>query len=484
MSILSWNCRGLGNHRSVRDLCRLVKEKRPSLVFLMETKMLSKCLEKIRLKIGFGNVFGVDSVGRSGGLALFWNDSLSVEIQNFSRRHINAIVGADGRNQLWKFTGFYGNSKPWKRKEGWDILRHLNTLSPSAWLCVGDFNEILCDSEKFGAAARPRWQMTNFRDMVDSCHLLDLGFSGPTFTWCNRQGGASFIKERLDRAMANSKWCDLFPSQQVCILAARSSDHAPLLLSLQGSGNFRRSGYQRFHYETGWQKNERVREVIRKVWRVKATSRDAWGAVKTKLNNSRRGLLRWKRCQPYHPEVALQEKTAAIQTLQAVDGVLDLEAIRGLQTEVDELLEQDKLKWRQRAKEHWLQLGDKNTKFFHASATQRKRKTEITTVQDIAGRTCATPIAVQEAFTGYFQSIFTSTEPTCIEDSIATVSCQVSSQMNEQLLKEFTAEEVSIALSQMAPLKAPGPDGFPVCFFQDNWEGVGKEVCAAALTFF
>jgi exonuclease III len=106
MSILSWNCWGLGNHRSVRDLCRLVKEKRPSLVFLMETKMLSKCLEKIRVKIGFRNVFGVDSVGRSGGLALFWNDSLSVEIQNFSRRHINAIVGADGRNSLWKFTGF------------------------------------------------------------------------------------------------------------------------------------------------------------------------------------------------------------------------------------------------------------------------------------------------------------------------------------------------------------------------------------------
>jgi hypothetical protein len=124
-------------------------------------------------------------------------------------------------------------------------------MSPSAWLCLGDFNEILCDSEKFEAAARPRWQMKNFRDMVDSCHLLDLGFSGPTFTWCNRQGRASFIKERLDRAMANSKWCDLFPSQQVCILAARSSDHAPLLLSSQGSGNFRRSGYQRFHYETG-----------------------------------------------------------------------------------------------------------------------------------------------------------------------------------------------------------------------------------------
>lgn len=38
MSILSWNCRGLGNPRSVRDLHLLVKEKRPNLLFLMEQK--------------------------------------------------------------------------------------------------------------------------------------------------------------------------------------------------------------------------------------------------------------------------------------------------------------------------------------------------------------------------------------------------------------------------------------------------------------
>ena len=36
----------------------------------------------------------------------------------------------------------------------------------------------------------------------------------------------------------------------------------------------------------------------------------------------------------------------------------------------------------------------------------------------------------------------------------------------------------------MAPLKSPGPDGFPACFFQDEWETVGPEVCDAILNFF
>jgi hypothetical protein len=36
----------------------------------------------------------------------------------------------------------------------------------------------------------------------------------------------------------------------------------------------------------------------------------------------------------------------------------------------------------------------------------------------------------------------------------------------------------------MAPLKSPGPDGFPMSFYQKNWKEVGDEVCEAALNFF
>ncbi|GLT62551.1 hypothetical protein SLA2020_351810 [Shorea laevis] len=37
MSLLSWNCRGLGNSRTVRNLCQMVEDKRPTILFLMET---------------------------------------------------------------------------------------------------------------------------------------------------------------------------------------------------------------------------------------------------------------------------------------------------------------------------------------------------------------------------------------------------------------------------------------------------------------
>ena len=58
----------------------------------METKSVKNKMEVIQIKLGFTNLFTVDPVGRSGGLALFWSDDSEVSIQNYSRRHIHAKV--------------------------------------------------------------------------------------------------------------------------------------------------------------------------------------------------------------------------------------------------------------------------------------------------------------------------------------------------------------------------------------------------------
>nr|XP_048334847.1 uncharacterized protein LOC125423747 [Ziziphus jujuba var. spinosa] len=84
MKILSWNVRGLGNPRTFRAFTKMLKTQDPDIVFLMETKLLSRQLERLRLCSSMAGVFGVDRVGLSGGLALLWKQSLNVSIKSFS----------------------------------------------------------------------------------------------------------------------------------------------------------------------------------------------------------------------------------------------------------------------------------------------------------------------------------------------------------------------------------------------------------------
>jgi hypothetical protein len=167
MILLSWNCRGLGNPRTVQDLCQLVKNKQPSLLFLMETISKRQKLERLRIRLGFEGMFAVDPVGRSGGLVLFWKEDSGLEIQNYSRRHINAVINDRAFGQQWKFTGFYGNPNPAKREESWALLRDLQQFSPQPWLCVGDFNEITEQHEKEGENVRRESQMEKFWKAID-----------------------------------------------------------------------------------------------------------------------------------------------------------------------------------------------------------------------------------------------------------------------------------------------------------------------------
>jgi exonuclease III len=130
MTILSWNCRGLGRPRAVRALNCLVKEKRPTLVFLMETKLRKKKMELIRCKLGFKGMFVVDCIGRRGGLALMWEEDFFMDIQNYSQHHINGVIRTQPNSIPWKFTSFYGNPDVTKRHEFWALIKILANFTP------------------------------------------------------------------------------------------------------------------------------------------------------------------------------------------------------------------------------------------------------------------------------------------------------------------------------------------------------------------
>lgn len=61
------------------------------------------------------------------------------------------------------------------------------------------------------------------------------------------------------------------------------------------------------------------------------------------------------------------------------------------------------------------------------------------------------------------------------------MECKLTPAMNDDLMKIFTASEISQALKEMHPTKAPGPDGMPPIFFQKFWPHIGSSVTHAVL---
>ena len=49
-------------------------------------------MDTIHHKLGYPNMFVVDCVGKGGGLGLLWGEEVMLEIQNYSHRHISAVV--------------------------------------------------------------------------------------------------------------------------------------------------------------------------------------------------------------------------------------------------------------------------------------------------------------------------------------------------------------------------------------------------------
>ena len=109
MNLLCWNCRGLGNAPTVQELREIAKKFAPRVLCIVETQISGERAENLKNTLGYDNSFAVNSSGRSGGLAMYWNDEINIEILGYSRYHIDdkiSMIGCDP----WIMTCFYGEA--------------------------------------------------------------------------------------------------------------------------------------------------------------------------------------------------------------------------------------------------------------------------------------------------------------------------------------------------------------------------------------
>jgi exonuclease III len=368
MNCLAWNCRGLGNPQTVQELARLVRAQDPTVVFLIETWQDDSPLERLQCQLLFENKFVANNRNKGGGLCLFWKKEVKLRVSSFSPSHIDLIIN-ESQNDAWRLTGFYGAPETRNREESWTLLRRLNSQYTLPWCYLGDFNELVRIEEKQGKHSRSDRQMQLFLDVLDDCGFVDLGFTGPPFTWTNNRVG-DMTWERLDRAVATSDWLTQFPTARVDHLDCRWSDHKPIWV---GSEPMIPPSRKLFRFEEVWTSDLGCEKTIETAWKTTKPGVPMF-AIWEKIHACRRDLRKWSKnnfsnIQKQIRETESQLKRAEFLSIQGRDH----SKVTILKGKFHALLAKNERLWKQRSRVDWLKNGDHNTRYFHCKATQRKR---------------------------------------------------------------------------------------------------------------
>ena len=173
--------------------------------------------------------------------------------------------------------------------------------------CFRNFNEILQVEDKKGGAPRAHNLIQAFRDVLDQCGFMDLGYSGPDFTrhGCRR---GELIWERLDRGVTNHEWFAQFPTGRIRHLNCFTSDHRPILLSLYSNGEHQCWRWKPFRFEAMWLTNPKCNGIISK---ARAVNHDGTPMhfVMKKLKKCKKMLTTWNRD---HFRSVLEKKKKAL----------------------------------------------------------------------------------------------------------------------------------------------------------------------------
>ncbi|KAL5576261.1 hypothetical protein UlMin_017960 [Ulmus minor] len=199
-----------------------------------------------------------------------------------------------------------------------------------------------------------------------------------------------FIQERLDRYMSTLAWGQLFPNSRCQNLKFYSSDHRAIKITLGSSHVWVRkksngSWKGRFHFEELWATDEECRQVVSSAWGKEGNS-DKLIAVFNGLQRCAKETDAWgfQKYGRVKKQIAdLRHNIEAKKTDR--DHGPSMMEISDMEKNLECLLDKEEIYWKQRSRTNWLTHGDRNLKFFHHKASERRRKNFIEGLKNMEG---------------------------------------------------------------------------------------------------
>ncbi|XP_027156321.1 uncharacterized protein LOC113757111 [Coffea eugenioides] len=393
MRVLVWNCQGVGSPLTIPQLREVNNLSSPSMVFLSETKNRSNYMGKVKNILKFDEIQVVESMNKAGGI--------------------------------------YASCDDQTRKQQWKVIQSRKHLWGDKWLIAGDFNDIVSNAEKWGGNRREEGSFKPFKDFINDNQLLEIGFEGHPWTWCNNWEGEGEIKQQMDRGLCSFPWYQLFQQASCQHCDSYASDHSILLFDTKPTQARRK---KRFYFDKRWLQHQEIYEVVEQAWR-QGNDGSRMYKVTQKIKLCRTALLKWRNKVQGNSKLKIDRIKGQLQELKECDISDKKERGKILKSSLREAYRQEEIYWSQKARLQWLKEGDKNTKFFHACVKDRRRLNRMKHIQRENGSWATNEEDLGTEIAAYYTKLFEASEEGDMQEMLNGIPHTITGTMNDKLTK-------------------------------------------------
>ncbi|KAG7578003.1 Reverse transcriptase domain [Arabidopsis thaliana x Arabidopsis arenosa] len=401
------------------------------------------------------------------------------------------------RRQEEFFVSFiYASNFMMERKTMWNDLRNHHDsplFQGKPWLICGDFNEILEGEEHSHYEVSPSIPqgMRDFQNLVSHCELTDLSYHGPRLTWCNKRHEGVICK-KLDRVLVNKEWLQLYDQSYSVFEPGGCSDHLRCRFYIKEE-------------EKRIKKPFKFTNTLTTCSGYQAEIEDFWTKSPPLYHSTLAMHMLTKKLKDLKPRLRKMGKRVygdiSIKTKAAFKALCDYQAATMINPTSQAVKAEAEAyeKWQrlsnieegflhQRAKLHWMKIGDQNNKAYYNAVKIRENRNNIKEIQCEDGTIVSGQDQIKAEAERHFKDFLTIKPADYEEWSPEELEGLLKFQCDEadklMLTKEVTEEEVRKTLFSMPVNKSPGPDGFTCEFFKETWSVVGSDFVVAIQSFF
>ncbi|KAF8110947.1 LOW QUALITY PROTEIN: hypothetical protein N665_0077s0010 [Sinapis alba] len=389
-------------------------------------------------------------------------------IYNASSQSITCGVTILSQNLSFTVTFVYAFNQVEERISLWENLVDMQGTTPVSvhpWSVVGDFNQMLRTSHHSNhlSSRVDESGMSDANIALQDAELFEAQGKGLPFTWRNNQDDNP-ISTKIDHAFIDQS--SAFPDSYADFLDPSQSDHAPCFFRMPSATRQVVKPFKFFHHVmdhpeyTGTKLKRPLRNLNKRHYsgitqRVRAQ--------KVKVDELQRTLLTTP-----NVTTAREEHTER--------NTLNL------------LLNAESKYFKQRSRECWAEVGDRNTTFYHQTVSQHAARNHIHFLKGGADQTLFLLDDIKAHAADYFQAILGTMDLTyyssTTKDLRSLLPFRCTELQQNYLKREVTAAEIKATLFSMPLNKSPGHDGYSVEFLRGSWDTVGEDITNAVWDFF